>query len=88
MASDAQFHIEENARVAKLAHLRMMRTGGLETLYLYYKIGAKHLKVFAEGEDINRDEYVLAFAERLPTNLDLAQLTRWLKERTDSVPYL
>lgn len=84
--SFAQFHVEETARVARKAHARLMQTAGAETLRVYYKPLA--LEVFAEGEEIDRSVWNLAFPEPIPTNLEQAQLIAWIRYRADRVPYL
>lgn len=84
--SYAQFHVNENARVAQEAHTILMRacqTGESSELYLWFE--PKRLIVATEKPS---DRAQLAFAERIPTHLTVDQLVHWFASRTGRVPYL
>jgi len=84
--SNAQFHVNETARVASEAHAAMMLAGrgaiSLE-LYLWYT----PMKLWA-AEEKPAENAQLAFAERLPGHLTADQLCAWLASRTARIPYL
>ena len=80
--SYAQFHVNENDRVAREAHAMLMK-GEVNELYLWFE--PKRLIV---ATDKPSDKAQLAFGERVPTHLTVDQLVYWFAQRTARVPYL
>ncbi len=85
MASNALFHVETTARVARGAHDRMMRDPFV-ALHLYYR--PMELRAFDDDGPPSDEGWELAFPERLPGDRTLEGLNAWLAARTGRVPYL
>ena len=90
MSSDAQFHVNENARAARAAHARLMREAArgefTGPLYVYYK--TRRIEAFAEGECPTGEGWELANPERVPEALTVDQLCAWFARFTGRLPYL
>lgn len=80
--SYAQFHINENDRVAREAHAILMK-GEVSELYVWFE--PKRLLVATEKPS---EKAQLAFGERVPGHLTVTALVAWFASRTASVPYL
>jgi hypothetical protein len=85
MSSDALFHVNETARVARAAHARLMR-GDMPALYVYYR--TRRIEAFVDGECPSGEGWTLAFPERVPSDLTADQLVAWFAARTSRIPYL
>lgn len=73
---------EATRAAASDAHDTLMRSGGLEELYLYFTRGAIR---FAEEKP---EGYELAAPERCPRHLTKEQLILWTRERCKRLPCL
>jgi hypothetical protein len=80
--SYAQFHVNENAHIAREAHAILMRDSFAE-LYVWFE--PKRLLV---ATDKPSERAQLAFPERVPGHLTVDQLVQWFASRTGRVPYL
>ena len=84
--SPMETHRDESARVAREAHVELMRVGrggpGSSELYLYYRPGK--LGAFSEAPP----GWTLGSPERIPGNLTERQLVAWFEQRTGNLPYL
>lgn len=76
---------EQSATAAREAWQTYMR-GECSTCYLHYKQG--ELRAFPEYLDAPAAGYALGEAERMPSNLTVEQLTRWVYDRARRLPCL
>jgi hypothetical protein len=78
----AQFHVNENARIAREAHAILMN-GEVDELFVWFEP-----KRFIVATSKPSDRAQLAFSERVPTHLTVDKLINWFAQRTARVPYL
>ena len=82
----SQWYVDATSAVAREAD-RALRNTGCAPHFLYYKPhGLAFCVVVDEGEV--PDGYVLVTNERIPGNLTIDHLTRWVRKYTGSVPVL
>ena len=89
MEGYSQWFVNECARAAKAGHALLMRPEGVtDGLYLYYRPGELALLGDIERAVAGDVGYELGTPERVPENLTVQQLTRWVNERAARLPCL